>query len=96
MSEADDVVAMLERVRALGPNGDAKLIGALSVLAPQTLLMAIKRVEAHEAAKERAVAQAKADAHTALTRVMKAKAEVQKQMRAEDPFDLRSSPDRER
>lgn len=43
---------ILTRVSALGPNGDAKLIGALSVLAPTVLLMAIERLEAHEAARQ--------------------------------------------
>lgn len=76
MNDAEDVLALLERVRKLGPNGDAKLIGTLSVIAPQTLLMALERLERHEAAKNQAVAQ-----------VLRAKAEVQKQMRAEDPFD---------
>jgi predicted small metal-binding protein len=100
MSDAEDVLALLERVRKLGPNGDAKLVGALSVLAPETLRMALDRLERHEAekaaqkvivtdetAKRRTVSQAKADTHTALTQVLRAKAEVQKQMRAEDPFD---------
>lgn len=53
MSETqdDDLMRLLARVGKLGPNADAKLVGALSVLAPTVLSMALDRLEEHERIK---------------------------------------------